>query len=152
MVLLAPVKVGPFFFQKKKPWFLKKNEVTCMKKYWFLQVFSKSRSFFENHWFLSESVISRVSQFRMCIFPKRILECHQGLVKGTPGCRLSCGKNGWCRNEKNGPLENVHFVLENIWETLSNVWFPRCQSACFRMSSIPQGISGATGRLPFFTR
>ena len=30
----------------KKKLVLKKNDVTCMKKYWFLQVFSKSRSFF----------------------------------------------------------------------------------------------------------
>ena len=63
--------------------------------------------------FFSESVISRVGQFRMCTFPQRILECCQAPVKGTPECQDSCGKKKWCRNDKNGPLENLHFVLEN---------------------------------------
>ena len=62
------------------------------------------------------------------------------------------GKKRWCRNDKNGPLENVHFVLENIGEQPSNVSFSRCQSTCFRMSIIPKGIRVAIGRLPFFTR
>ena len=61
--------------------------------------------------FFHESVISRVSQFRMRTFPQGILECRQAPVKGTPGCPLSWGKRGWCRNDQNGPLENVHFVL-----------------------------------------
>ena len=34
-------------------------------------------------------------------------------MKGTPECQHSCGKKGWCRNDKNEPLENLHFVLEN---------------------------------------
>ena len=61
-------------------------------------------------------------------------------------------KKRWCRNDKNGPLENVHFVLENAGEAALGCMVFSGQSAFFRMSSIPLGISGATGRLPFFTR
>ena len=65
-----------------------------------LQVFNESPSIFlENHFF-HDSVISRVSQFRMCTFTLGILECRQGPVKSTPGCPLSCGKKGGAETTK----------------------------------------------------
>ena len=59
----------------------------------------------------------------------------------------------WCRNDKNGPLESVHFVLENyVGAAFECVGFLGARVPFFRMSSILLRISGATGRLPFFTR
>ena len=64
-------------FENKKTCFFvfRENEVTCKKKYWFLQVFSESPSIFfgKSFAFFHESVISRVSQFRMCTFTQGIL-------------------------------------------------------------------------------
>ena len=38
-------------------------------------------------------------------------------------------EKGRCQNDKNGPLKNVYFCLENTVEAPSNVWFSWEQSA-----------------------
>ena len=35
--------------------------------------------------------------------------------KGTPECTFSFEKSEKCRNDKNGPLKNVHSFLEKNW-------------------------------------
>ena len=58
-------------------------------------------------------------------------------------------KSGKCRNDKNGPLKNVHFFLEKTLEPPLNVVLSGPECLC-RMFIIPQGKKGSRpGGSPF---
>ena len=62
----------------------------------------------ERNW----KIILRENERKCALLPK---EYWSAAKKGTPECTLCIGKSGKCRNDKNGPLQNVHFFLEKLW-------------------------------------
>ena len=84
----------------------------------------------------------------MCTLPKGILECRQ---EGHSRMYTFQWKSGKCRNDKNGPLQKVHFFLEKTGEPPSNVWFSRGQSALSECSLFTRELGEPPGRLHFFT-